>query len=85
MNNKYGYVSLSLIMPVISIIFFFITRGPNSDIYMAVIVLGLLSLLGIAFAVVSKQTIPMILGILFNGGVLACAFLLLLALEISEP
>ncbi|WP_050184051.1 hypothetical protein [Domibacillus robiginosus] len=82
MNNKYGY--LSVMMPVISVIFFFIKRGLNSDIYLAIIVYSILSLLGIMFAIMSKRTIPMILGILSNGGVLACAFLLLLAMGISE-
>lgn len=53
--NKFGL--LSLLMVLISVCLFFILRGPNADLSLAIYILGSLSLLGIIFAVISKKII----------------------------
>ncbi|NEU32117.1 hypothetical protein GN156_15285 [bacterium LRH843] len=68
---------------------FFAIRGPNVDIYFGIIIFGILSVFGILLAVfswmMSKRLILFIIGLLGNGFVLVCAFLLLFAMGISEP
>lgn len=69
--NKWGIFSLLTVAA--SIISFFILRGPNADLPLAIIILGSLSLLGIIFAVISKRWLSGVIGVLLNGAVLVCA------------
>uniref|UniRef100_UPI00351A75D2 hypothetical protein n=1 Tax=Virgibacillus salexigens TaxID=61016 RepID=UPI00351A75D2 len=69
----------------ISVIFFFIIRGPNANLSLGISVFTVLSVLGIIFAALSKKLWFIIAGILLNGGVLVFAYFLLLAIGISEP
>jgi len=66
--NKFGI--FSILMVLISVLIFFILRGPNANLSLAIIILGSLSLLGIIFAIISKRWISGILGVLSNGAVL---------------
>lgn len=75
---------LSILTVLISIIFFFIVRGPSANLTLAISVFTVLSLLGIIFAVISKQLRFIITGIILNGAVLVFAYFLLLAVGISE-
>jgi hypothetical protein len=75
--NKYGL--LSVLMVLISAIVFLILRGPNADLSLGISILGILSALGIVFAVISKKWLSGIIGVLTNGAVLIFAFFLLLA------
>lgn len=79
----------SLLCIVLYVISFFVLRGPNANVYTIISIGGVLSLLGIALAIVSailsKRYVYLIIGFLGNGCVLACSFLLLLAMGISEP
>lgn len=83
-------LGVSSIFPVLlSIIIFFVLRGPNTDIYFGVTIYTVLSFIGLILAIISvimakKRSIGVI-GIVANIGVLVCAFLLLLAMGISEP
>jgi hypothetical protein len=78
----------SLLPVIISIIIFYTERGPNADIYFIITIYGILSIIGILFAVFSwlmtKRFFLLIIGLIGNGIVLAFAFLLLLAMGISE-
>lgn len=78
----------SLLPVIISIIIFYIERGPNADIYFIITIYGILSIIGILFAVFSwlmtKRFFLLIIGLIGNGIVLVFAFLLLLAMGISE-
>ncbi|MDQ0427193.1 membrane-associated HD superfamily phosphohydrolase [Planomicrobium stackebrandtii] len=76
---------LSLLMFVISVTAFLIMRGPDGDIYLTIIVLSTLSVIGVLFAVLSKQLLWKVLGIVVNLIPLLFAFLLLFAMGISEP
>lgn len=79
----------SLLPIIISIIIFYIERGPNANIYFVVTIYLILSMIGILFAVFSclmtKRFFLLIISLIGNGAVLAIAFLLLLAMGISEP
>jgi len=79
--NKFGI--FSILMVLISVLIFFILRGPNANLSLAIIILGSLSLLGIIFAIISKRWISGILGVLSNGAVLVFVFFLLLAKGIA--
>ena len=90
-KGKLGnFLGVSSIFPVLlSMIIFFVLRGPNADIYFNVTIYTVLSIIGLILAIVSaiiakKRSIGVI-GIITNIGVLICAFLLLLAMGISEP
>ncbi|WP_397539201.1 hypothetical protein [Rummeliibacillus pycnus] len=78
----------SLLPVIISIIVFYALRGPNADAYFGITIFSTLSIIGIFLAilswVMSKQRIPLIIGLLGNAFVLASAFLLLLAMGIGE-
>ncbi|WP_337969976.1 hypothetical protein [Virgibacillus salexigens] len=76
---------LSLLTVAISVIFFFIIRGPNANLSLGISVFTVLSVLGIIFAALSKKLWFIIAGILLNSGVLVFAYFLLLAIGISEP
>lgn len=82
-RNLWGI--LSFVTVIISTVFFFISRGPNADITMIVIVFTVLSILGIIFAITSKRLVFIIIGILLNAGVLIFTYFLLLAIGISGP
>ncbi|KQL27366.1 hypothetical protein [Psychrobacillus sp. FJAT-21963] len=90
-KRKVGNIlGITSILPVIiSIIVFYARRGPNTDIYFIINIFGILSIFGILFAIfswkMSRQLILLIVGIIGNVFVLAVAFLLLLAMGISEP
>ena len=83
---------LSVLSVIISIIFFYIVRGPNADIYFGITVFSVLSIIGIILAVISlwmsKGRIRKLLigtvGLIANIAVLVFAFLLLLAMGIGE-
>lgn len=78
----------SLIPVIISIITFYALRGPNADAFLGITIFSILSIIGISLAilswVMSKRRIPLIVGLLGNAFVLTCAFLLQLAMGISE-
>lgn len=80
---------MSLLAIFISIIIFYIQRGPNADIYFIIKCFGILSVAGILFAIFSwkmtEQLTFFIIGLLGNVFILICALLLLLAMGISEP
>lgn len=76
---------LSILTVIISIVFFFIIRGPNANLTLIISVLTVLSVLGIIFALISKKLWFVITGIVLNGAVLVVASFLLLAVGISEP
>ncbi|AVK99100.1 hypothetical protein FCT18_06145 [Lysinibacillus sphaericus] len=76
---------LSVLTVAISIIFFFIIRGPNANLTLGINVFTVLSVLGIIFAILSKKLSFIITGILLNGAVLVFVYFLLLAVGISEP
>ncbi|MGM0844960.1 MAG: hypothetical protein ACQEUT_08280 [Bacillota bacterium] len=75
--NKYGF--LSILMVVFNITAFLILRGPNADLTLGIIILGIFSVIGIVFAAISKKWLSGIIGVLSNGAVLIFVFLLLLA------
>ena len=84
---------LSILSVLVSTIFFYIERGPNADIYLGITVFSVLSVIGIILGVVSlwmvkghkiKSLIGSV-GVIANVAVLAVAYLLLLAMGISEP
>lgn len=79
--NKFGISSI--LMVVASIASFFIIRGPNANLMMAIIVLGVFSLFGIVFAFLSKKWLSGILGVLTNGTVLVFVYFLILAKGIA--
>lgn len=79
--NKFGV--FSILMVLISVLMFFILRGPNTDLSLAITILGSLSILGIIFAVISKKWLSGIIGVLSNGAVLVFVFFLLLAKGIA--
>ncbi|WP_068674212.1 hypothetical protein [Oceanobacillus sp. Castelsardo] len=70
----------STLTVIISIIFFYIERGPGADVYFIITIFVILSILGVLFAIfswlLSKRLIFLIIGILGNGFVLAFAYLL---------
>lgn len=81
-----GFTSLAPV--IISIIAFYALRGPNADAYLGITIFSVLSIIGIALAiaswVMSKRSVPLIIGLLGNAFVLTCAFLLLFAMGIGE-
>ena len=84
---------VSLLPVIVSIIYFFSVRGPETDIYRTIIVLTVLSFFGLITAGLSSWISKLrmsklligLMGIIANLAVLAFAFLLLLAMGISEP
>jgi len=75
--NKYAL--LSVLMVLISVAVFLILRGPNADLSLVITILGILSVIGIVFAALSKKWLLGIMGVLTNGAVLVFVFFLLLA------
>lgn len=87
---------LSIFPVIISIIFFFTTRGPNADIYAMINIFTILSLLGIVLSILSfvylwlskeskRHLLIGSLGLIANSLVLVYGFFLLLAMGIGEP
>ncbi|WP_110928012.1 hypothetical protein [Bacillus massiliglaciei] len=79
--NKFGILSILTVLS--NVLIFFILRGPNANLSVIIITLGLLSLLGIILALISKKWLSGIMGILFKGAGFVFAFLLLLAQRIG--
>jgi len=79
--NKFG--AFSIIIALVSVFMFFILRGPNASLPLAITILGSLSILGIIFAILSRRWLAGIIGFLSNGAVLVFTFLLLLAYGIA--
>ncbi len=79
----------SILTVITSIIFFYIQRGPNADIYFGITIFSILSIVGILSAIfswlMSKRLILLMIALLGNGFVLIFTFFLLLAMGISEP
>ena len=79
----------SLLPVIISIIIFYVERGPNADVYFVITIYVILSIISILFAAFSclmmKRFFFLIISLIGNGVVLVVAFLLLLAMGISEP
>ena len=79
----------SILTVIISIIFFYIQRGPNADIYLGITIFSILSIVGILFSIISwlmsKRLFFLVIGLSGNGFVLVFAFLLLFAMGIGEP
>ncbi|WP_246367242.1 hypothetical protein [Paraliobacillus salinarum] len=84
MSKKNIFGTLSIVTVLINVIYFFVTRGPNVNLNMAINVLATFSVLGIIFAILSKKMWFIIIGILLNGTVLVFVYFLLLAVGISE-
>ncbi|KAA0549838.1 hypothetical protein FZW96_00345 [Bacillus sp. BGMRC 2118] len=80
--NKWGL--LSILTVVASILVFFIIRGPQANLMMAIIILGSLSIVGIIFALLSRKWLFGVIGVLLNGIVMIFVYLLVLANGISE-
>ena len=87
---------LSILPVIISIIFFFIERGPNADIYAAITIFSVLSIIGILLSILSiillwmskehkSKVLIGLVGVIANLFVLVFAFFLLLAMGIGEP
>ncbi|WP_397538472.1 hypothetical protein [Rummeliibacillus pycnus] len=80
----------SLVPVIISIIDFYVRKRPISEVYWDITIYTVLSIIGIALAICSwvlakrRTLIIGIIGLLANVFVLACTFLLLLAMGISE-
>ena len=96
MNKGKAGVILGIfsVLPVIpSVIYFYSVRGSNTEIYRTITVLSVLSIIGILLAGISSwiskgrmsKLIIGLIGIIANLAVFAVAFLLLLAMGISEP
>lgn len=79
--HKFGVLSIAMVL--VSILMFFILRGPNANLTLMITILGSLSLLGIIFAVISKRLLYGVIGVLFNGAVLVFVYFLLLAKGIA--
>ncbi len=79
---------ISVLPLLLSIVIFYVERGPNADVYLLIYIYGILSIVGFTFAIMSwlmsKRLILLISGLLGNAIVLAATFLLLLAMGISE-
>lgn len=85
MNKRTKNIGFLSILSVISVIYFFIIRGPNANLTLGISVFTVLSVLGIIFAIVFRKLWFVITGIIPNGAVLVFAYFLLLAVGISEP
>ncbi|MFC7688075.1 hypothetical protein [Ureibacillus sp. GCM10028918] len=78
----------SILAAVISVIVFYVSRGPNADVYPKITIFSILSIFGILLAlfswVMSKYKSIGIIGLIANVFVLVCTYLLLLAMSIGE-
>jgi uncharacterized membrane protein HdeD (DUF308 family) len=84
---------LSILPAIVSVIFYYTERGPNADIYLIINISGVLSIIGIILSVISlwmskgriSKLLIGLIGLIANLVILVLAFLLLLAMGISEP
>ncbi|MGE7889151.1 hypothetical protein ACQKN7_17540 [Bacillus cereus] len=79
----YRLFGFSCLMFLASICSFFILRGPNANLTLIITILAILSLLGILFAIASKNWLFRIVGTTLNGVILVVVYFLLLAKGIS--
>lgn len=77
-RNTSGY--LSIIAAVISVVFFFLPIDDETD----AIIIGLISLVGIGFALGSKELWYVLIGTILNLVMLGMAYLLLIGAEFSK-
>lgn len=87
LGNLLGFASL---VPVfISMILFYIVRGPNADIYSFISLSSAFAISGVLFAIFSwllaRRFFLLLIGLLSNGLVFVFTFFLLLAMGIGEP
>ncbi|KKZ92589.1 hypothetical protein EXW48_10735 [Bacillus wiedmannii] len=64
---------------IASVCSFFILRGPNANLTLIITILAILSLLGIIFAIASRNWLFGIVGTVLNGLILVVVYFLLLA------
>ncbi|MEE6181742.1 hypothetical protein ACQ3VH_10335 [Bacillus pretiosus] len=75
----YKLGAFSFLTFLASICSFFILRGPNANLTLIIAILAILSLLGILFAIASKNWLFGIVGTALNGVILVVVYFLLLA------
>ncbi|UYX54479.1 hypothetical protein M3Y14_10285 [Bacillus thuringiensis] len=75
----YRFLGYSFLMFLASVFSFFILRGPNTNLALIIVILSILSLLGIIFAIASKNWLFRIVGTALNGVILVFVYFLLLA------
>lgn len=84
-NRAAVYGGLSSLMAVVNVLFFYINRGPNVNLWVDVTVIIVLASAGILFAVASRQWIVMILLLIIHIASLVVAFFLLIGIGIAGP
>ena len=82
MKNRNGIISITA--AIISIALFFLLRGPDTNLMTIVPLLAALSIIGIIYAILSKQWLWCLAGALLNGFIFAIAFLLLIAYGVAH-
>ncbi|PEF40792.1 hypothetical protein COF76_02520 [Bacillus wiedmannii] len=75
----YKLGAFSFLTFLASICFFFILRGPNANLTLIIVILAILSLLGIIFAIASKNWLFGIGGTALNVVILVFVYFLSLA------
>ncbi|WP_433773735.1 hypothetical protein [Bacillus wiedmannii] len=75
----YRFFGFSCLMFIASVCSFFILRGPNANLTLIIAILSILSLLGIIFAIASKNWLFGIVGTALNGVILVVVYFLLIA------
>ncbi|MCU5462335.1 hypothetical protein OCA96_22170 [Bacillus cereus] len=75
----YRLFGFSCLMFLASICSFFILRGPHANLTLIITILAILSLLGILFAIASKNWLFGIVGTALNGVIIVVVYFLLLA------
>ena len=93
-KSKLGTIlgMLSILPVIISIIYFYMERGPNADIYLVITIYSILSIIGLILAALSiwmakrqfSKLLVGLVGLIANLAVLVIAFLLSLAMGIGE-
>ena len=81
--NKFGVMSLLLFIS--SIIAFYVLKGPDADVYVGIKIFSVLSIIGIVFALMSRNKLWILIGGILNFCILVLSFFLLLAMGIGEP
>ncbi|WP_439875904.1 hypothetical protein ACSLGG_10620 [Bacillus mycoides] len=79
----YRFFGFSCLMFLASVCSFFILRGPNASLTLIIAILSILSLLGIIFAIASKNWLFGIVGTALNGVILVVVYFLLIAKRIG--
>ncbi|EJR61527.1 hypothetical protein IIO_02980 [Bacillus cereus VD115] len=75
----YKLGAFSFLTVITSVCSFFILRGPNANLTLIIVILSILSILGIIFAIASKNWLFGIVGTALNGVILVLVYFLLLA------